>query len=313
MSDAPRAWVLNLDAEHELEARRRYTPTAHVRALVAAQRTRIQGALLRPDDVLVTEEDLGSGRAEGLEGVAWSPTPSALALLRAAGARFPDAPDVRVLRAVNARDFTVGVRAPLVRESFAKHIAARVDEALELLARPTPLGWLVRRAFGAAGRGRRRIASGAPSAAERAWLEASLRTGPLVLEPWVEVTREYTRSGLVLPDGTVRVSRPCFQATTEHGAWTRSEGAELDADLREDDARLEEAAAAAGAALAAAGYRGAFGVDSYRHRDPARPGAGDVLNPLSEINARYTMDWAVAMGPGEDTPALTLHRASQPK
>lgn len=50
-----------------------------------------------------------------------------------------------------------------------------------------------------------------------------------------------------------------------------------------------------GRALAAQGYFGAFGVDAYRHR--LLDGSGrTALNPLSEINARYTMDWALAMG-----------------
>jgi len=78
-----------------------------------------------------------------------------------------------------------------------------------------------------------------------------------------------------------------------HGAWTGTERADLDLVARDDDARLEEACAAAGAALAAAGYFGPFGIDAYHHR--ALDGAGVVLNPLSEINARFTMDWATAM------------------
>ena len=46
--------------------------------------------------------------------------------------------------------------------------------------------------------------------------------------------------------------------------------------------------------LARAGYFGPFGIDAYRHR--AQDGsARTVLNPLSEINARFTMDWALAM------------------
>ena len=59
------------------------------------------------------------------------------------------------------------------------------------------------------------------------------------------------------------------------------------------DARLEEAAARAGEALAAAGYFGPFGIDAYEHRVPG--GRERVLNPLSEINARFTMDWTTGM------------------
>jgi phosphoribosylaminoimidazole carboxylase (NCAIR synthetase) len=199
-----------------------------------------------------------------------------------------------VLQRVNARPFAAEVRVPLAGASFAKEIAATLDEARAALARPTLDGWLVRRTFGAAGRGRRRIAAGKPTAAELAWLVASLRLGALVIEPWVTVTREYTRSAWVAPSGAVTISRPCFQETTSSGAWTRTEAAERGAVSRDDDARLAEAVEAAGKALARAGYFGPFGIDAFRHRSAH----GEVLNPLSEINARYTMDFATAFDAG---------------
>jgi len=288
-----RLWVLNLDAEHELEAGRSYTPSAHLRAIVARESRRLLGNLVGPADLVLDEEvpsEAGRERLRGLPGVAWCPTPRALARLAAAGAILPAAPPAEVLRRVNARPFAAAVRAPLARASFAKHVVVSLDEALAVLARPVAEGWLVRRTFGAAGRGRRRLAAGRPDAAEQAWLRASLRLGPLVIEPWVRVTREYTRSGLVRADGSLALSRPCFQETTSSGAWTRTEPAERGAVSHADDAHLEEALAAAGAALARAGYVGPFGIDAFRHHGAQ----GEVLNPLSEINARYTMDFATA-------------------
>jgi hypothetical protein len=293
MSREPRAWVLNLDAEHELEARGRYQPTRHMLEIVARQRARLVGSLVGPGDVVLGLDD--PERARGLPGVAWSPTPRALAELSAAGALPPPAPGVDVLRAVNARPFAAAVREPLQRASFEKRVATTLECALAQLSRPAPLGWLVRRTFGAAGRGRRRIAAGRPAEAELAWLEASLRLGPLVLEPWVEVTREHTRSAFVDEQGRVTISAPCFQETTREGAWTGTELARNGELAREDDAELEAAVDAAGAALSRAGYFGPFGIDAYRHR--ALDGSGrTVLNPLSEINARFTMDWTLAMG-----------------
>lgn len=298
MDRPPRAWVLNLDAEHELEALRSYAPTDHMRAIVARQSPQLVGALVSPHDVIVTDEGLARDptlreRAHGLEGRAWSPTPRAQALLARAGALVPPAPSLDVLRRANARDFASLVRAPLARTSFEKFVALDREAVFERLAQPAPLGWLVRRTFGAAGRGRRRIASGRPSVAEIAWIDASLRFGPLVLEPWVETLREHTRSGFVGADGTVAISRPCFQSVNAHGAWTATEHAPTTEIAEGDDARLEEACAAAGSALAAVGYFGPFGIDAYHHR--SHDGYGVVLNPLSEINARFTMDWAVAM------------------
>jgi hypothetical protein len=115
-----------------------------------------------------------------------------------------------------------------------------------------------------------------------------------VIEPWVLVVREYTRSAWLHTNGELTISPPCFQSTNEHGAWTVTERAERGAVSREDDALLEGAVAAAGAALAQAGYFGPFGIDAYRHRAPGGS-ARTLLNPLSEINARFTMDWATAM------------------
>ena len=305
----PRVWVLNLDAEQELEAGRGYAPTDHLRAIVARERRRLIGTLGAPDIVLGEGEltAVERERVHGLEGLAWSPTPRALARLTAAGARPVAAPALDVLRTVNARPFAVAVRAPLAGASFAKLVVVTLEEALAALARPAADGWLVRRTFGAAGRGRRRIAAGRPTGAELAWLMASLRRGALVIEPWVQVTCEYTRSAWVTTCGEVVISPPCFQETTREGAWTRTEQAECGAVSREDDARLEEAVAVAGAALARAGYFGPFGIDAFRHKS-AR---GEVLNPLSEINARFTMDWSTAWAfpqPGTpgSSPALFL-------
>lgn len=307
VDEAPRAWVLNLDAEHELEAGLRYQPTQRIAALVRRERRRLLGELVRPGDIVLTDEHPLD--AHGYAGFAWSPTPTALARLAAAGATLAAAPALDLLREVNARAFAAALRAPLAGSSFAKQVATHLEAALEQLARPAALGWLVRRAYGAAGRGRRRIAAGVPSEAERAWLTASLRRGPLVIEPWVHVTREYTRSGWVRANGEVVISAPCFQATTPTGAWLRTEPAQRGQVARSDDLRLEEACATAGAALARAGYSGPFGIDAFRHR-PSDGSCADVLNPLSEINARYTMDWVTGMGDRREGLTQQLRNSS---
>ena len=294
MSGERRAWVLNLDAEHELEAAHRYAPTQALRAIVARERRRLIGNLVAPGDVVLGEDELDAddGRAQGLVGLAWCPTPRAIARLAAAGATVPRSPGLEVLRTANTRAFAVQVRRPLARSSFAKNVAASLDEVVARLARPATLGWLVRRSFGAAGRGRRRVAAGAPSDADRAWLVASLRLGALVVEPWVEITREYTRSGWVRPGGEVVIAPPCFQATTASGAWIETAAARRGEVPRSDDLRLQESVETAGRALADAGYFGPFGIDAFRYR----AGEREELNPLSEINARFTMDWTAGMG-----------------
>ena len=294
---AARVWVLNLDVEHELETRGSYTPSRAMRALVSRQSARLSGSLVRPGDVVLTGRETGAERAvlAGRAGLAWSPTPRALAMLEGVGARTPAAPPIEALRRVNARPFAVEVRRPLAGASFEKQVAHDLDRALELLARPAARGWLARRSFGAAGRGRLRLEAGRPMPAELDWLAASLRLGPLVVEPWVEVVREHTRSGWVEPGGRVTIAPPCFQETSPSGAWLRTETAHPGEVACEDDDALARAVETAGRALAAAGYFGPFGIDAFRHRDPLRP-TRTVLNPLSEINARFTMDWATGMG-----------------
>ena len=306
----PRAWVLNLDAEHELEAAGRYQPTARVREIVAREARRLIGPLVRPGDVVLEMDDARAGEgaraerpapdARGMPGFAWSPTPRALARLEAAGARPAPTPPLEVLRAVNARAFARAVRAPLAEASFRKDVATTLEEARALLARPAELGWLVRRGFGAAGRGRRRLATGEPTEAERAWLVASLRRGPLIVEPWVRITREHTRCAWLARDGALTILAPGFQATSASGGWLFTEPTERGALSRADDHALERAVAAAGEALAAAGYFGPFGIDAFHHLPSGLPsrlpsgrarGGRAVLNALGEINARYTMDW----------------------
>ena len=318
MSDEPRVWVLNLEAEHELEARGRFTASAHVRAIATRESQRLIGNLVRPGD-LVLDPDRSPDpevleRAAGLPGLAWCPTPNALRLLEGAGARLPHAPTAEVLRTVNARPFATAVRTPLAEQAFAKHVAHTLEESLHVLAQPASEGWLVRRTFGAAGRGRRRLRCGPPTSEELAWLAASLRLGPLVVEPWVEVLREYTRSGWVHANGDVQVAPPCFQETTATGAWKSTEAAGRGEVPRGDDAVLGRAVETAGRALAEQGYFGAFGVDAFRYRLDGR----EALNPISEINARFTMDWTVGMidAPergeprGAATPRARASRAS---
>ena len=307
MSDStPVAWVLNLDAEHELEAPRGWQPTQHLRAIVQAQAPKLLGSLVAAHDVVLDERDLTNGlrRARGLRGRAWLPTPRALKILAAAGATVDPTPGLDILQRVNRRDWATRVRAPFAEDSITKHIVLDLESALTQVSLPSERGWLVRRGFGAAGRGRRRLHSGKPDAGELAWLVASLKLGPLVIEPWMEIVREHTRSGFVRTDGSVLVSAPCFQTTTNEGAWTGTRRAAAGELTRRDDERLAQMVETVGQALAQEGYRGPYGLDAWT----ARQGDREVLNPLSEVNARFTMDWATAVAhdPLDGTPQRLL-------
>ena len=145
---APRAWVLNLDAEEELSAGRRYQPSNHLIEVVRRQAPRLLGELVREEDLVVTPEALVHdesllARTAGRVGFAWSPTPRARALLEAAGCSPTAAPDVEILREVNGRPFASRLRATFDHQSFRKDLACKLEEALALLSRPGVSEFLV--------------------------------------------------------------------------------------------------------------------------------------------------------------------------
>ena len=279
-----RAWVLNLDAEHELAARGPYTPAASLRATVARARADLIGGLVQPDEVVVDE----GTEAHGLLGFAWCPTPRALRSLERAGAVLPAAPSLAVLREVNARTFA----ARLAGGALDKHVVSNAEELEALLARQAPRpAWLVRRLFGAAGRGRRRVPPGKPTDDDARWLKAGLRDGPLVVEPWVEVELEVARHGWIEADGDVRLGAPCVQRVDARGAWCETRRAQPGELTATECAASDRAVRIAAEALVGAGYFGPFGVDAFRYR-----GEPSGFQPLSEINARFTMGWEAGMG-----------------
>ena len=96
--------------------------------------------------------------------------------------------------------------------------------------------------------------------------------------------REYGETGILgaVTDADELLTRANQQGAVEYLRMQAGGAVPLAADVR-----LEAAAAAAGYALARAGYFGPFGIDAFRHRTDR----GEVLNALSEINARFTMDW----------------------
>jgi hypothetical protein len=155
---------------------------------------------------------------------------------------------------------------------------------------------VLKRPFGFAGRGRLRVTGGVhrgDAAAER-WIEASLATGEgLQVEPWVERAGDFALHGYISAGGEPTLGHPTSQRCDAGGAWIASDRAgEAEISALERTA-LTHAAAEAADALAAAGYFGPFGVDAFRWRDP---GGALHFNPRCEINARYSMGWAVGMG-----------------
>ena len=119
------------------------------------------------------------------------------------------------------------------------------------------------------------------------------------IEPNVAIETEYALHGLVARNRALRLGVVVRQRCDARGAWLSSEpiaGVRCVADDVGD--RLVEESRRVAGALAAAGYFGPFGVDAYTYRDR---GAALCLQPRSEINARYSMGFAVGFGrPGDN-------------
>lgn len=277
------AWVLNLDAEDELSHVGAHTPTRGMRERIASLAATRLGGLLAPDDVVVWP---GEAKAPGLEGRAWCPTRWAQERLREAGARVPAAPSMEVLRRVNHRRFSFELGTFLPGSTFVT-----TEAELEAVLRHEQW-WLFKRPLGFAGRGRKRILPSRLTTEERAWLRSSLPEG-LQVEPWVERELDCGLHGFVEQDGTWRLGQLTLQQLEPTGAWRSTSLAPPGTLAAAEAQALRAEATRTAQALVAAGYFGPFGIDGYRWR--ASDGARH-FQPRSEINARYSMGWAIGMG-----------------
>lgn len=281
----PSAWVLNLDAELELECGGAYTPR---RMGEAAARARKQAAtaLLGPEDILVGDRPQ-PGCAHGYLGRAWCPTRSALARLETAGAIVPEMPAQAVLKAVNDRRFALPLQARLGLAPRPVGDAATLEQMLNsaregALLFKTPLGF--------AGRGQRCI-RGQATADDRAWLHSALAKHGLVVEPFRQLSLEVSLHGWLSPAGALKRGRPCQQWCDPRGCWLRTEPLPEGALSHPQRRALRHALEQAAEALRAAGYHGPLGIDGYLWTS----GSSTAMNPLSELNARFSMGYAMGM------------------
>jgi hypothetical protein len=285
------AWVLNLDADLELAASARkvlYTPTNAIRAAMAPHVARLAGSLIGSDDLLI-DETSAPGVARGLVGRAFCPTSRAIALLVSAGAEPERHPPQEVLREVNGRAFCASLGPTLPDAAFVRAL----DAALAVLGRTPEVAneWRVKRAFGMSGRGQRTILPSAIGDPDRAFLRAGIAEGGVMIEPNVTIVRELAVHGILDEDGAFSLGCLVTQHCDARGQWLASAPAQ-DVDPATADALFAEAHRVA-AALHGARYFGPFGLDAFVYRDKS---GTNRLQPRSEINARYSMGFAVGMG-----------------
>lgn len=281
------AWVMNLGADEEL---RRHTSGGRTPALAALDKGVLSIVAAQRD---VLDPLAQSGPIVGLDvverglvGRAFAPTPLALAALADAGARPCDAPPIEVLARVNHRGFCASLGPTLPGAAYMTDLEA-LDAAWA--AADWPGAWVVKHPHGYVGR--LRHTTHALDARTRDFARRCLdEAGGVAVEPWVDRTADFALHGFVARSGAVVVGEPTAQRCDARGAWR---GSTRDHDLEPHELRaLRDALERAADALRAAGYFGPFGIDAFRYR--VRGGA--AFHPRVEINARYTMGWAVGMG-----------------
>lgn len=288
-ADSPRiAWLLNLDADRELQdpERYRFTPLARLPHDWSARIT----DLLAPDDVLLDDaRSSPESLATDLVVQCFCPTPSALARVQALSLAPPDSPSFEVLRRVNGRAFCAELGHGLPDSDFVFDMPA-LERHLE---RASPSGrWVIKRAFSFAGREQRRIEGCALDESTRGFCRRSFARGEGVqVEPWVERLADVSLHGHLSRAGRLTSGSAREQHCDPYGrfvAVSTQQAFLTDAESAVLSAELERTAAA----LTAAGYFGPFGIDGFRYRLPDGPIA---FNPRCEINARFTMGYPRAV------------------
>jgi hypothetical protein len=284
-TDAPRiTWLLNLDADRELQDPRRYRAVA-LTSVRPDWRERMAD-LVGLDDLVLPCDEARPG-----EHVVqcFCPTTRALEQLEALGFAPPAAPAMAVLRTVNDRAFCAQLGQCLPCSSFVRDM----DALEQQLAIASPTGrYVIKRAFSFAGREQRRVHNGVLDASTRGFCERSFAGGEGVqIEPWVERLADFSRHGYLTRAGVLTIGITREQRCDEHGRFL---GVGLDAPnvLQAEADQLAQELQRVAAALTAAGYFGPFGIDGFRYR----MSDGVIgFNPRCEINARFTMGYPRAL------------------
>lgn len=292
------AWVLNLDAEFELAAGPHYTPRSRLLAQLE-QYGADACRLLGPHDVLVAAS--AGSRAQvavavdrSLIGRAWCPTARAIAALHAVGIAIEPHPALAVIRRVNHRRFAFELGGGLDAQLYVED-----RHTLDAALRKARLPLLLKRPLAFAGRGQTRVYAHARiTPKEWSWIEASLESDGLIVEPLVTPTLEVSVHGFLWRDARLELGHICVQDVSERGVFRGVRRAQAGELSQTEQRSFLAQAERVGTALAAAGYFGPFGIDGFRYRLEEEAG----FCALSEINARYTMGFVV----GFPTPPSEL-------
>ena len=276
------AWLMNLDAELELEDPRSYAPSPSMEQRIAA--------LLPTMTLLLDPGDRVIGRDEELSGtdlaLAFCPTPKACARIEKAALTPPTAPTLEQLARVNSRAFCADLGQTLPGARYVRSLAE-----LEAVLHGTPpsTSWLLKRDFGFAGRERRRVFGSELDASTLGFAKRSFaKKQGLQVEPWLDRTQDVARHGYVFASGAFMLGDPMGQRCDAHGSWQSSRALHDDELTPDERAQLERETVRVAESLVGAGYFGPFGVDGYRYLDSRERMR---FQPRSEINARFSMGY----------------------
>jgi len=296
-----RLWYMNADFETELAH-----PAGKYRRLPSFDvlNQRLAAHLLwlaRPGDALLLEQSWSeslqsearrrevelilNARAEHQESRVFTPwgwTPSAAATGERAGAIVRPVPFSTVAR-VNSKLWSHALEAELGIALQGSAVAHTFEELRVAVSRACPLAgdkWVIKSPFGFAAR--ERVLGRGPLIDEPQgrWAQRRLSRGEsLIVQPWLEVRREYGVSILIEEDGRCAIQGISDLQTNGAGTGTGYILGRPPSPHRV--AELESIALVVGGRLFKEGYFGPAGIDALEH-------AGG-LHPLLEINARYTM------------------------
>lgn len=284
-------WILNLDAELEFAALRRGSHYAPSKDLLRSMSRGMPAArtLMAAGDLELQEAQAAGLDLEGMLGRAFCPTPAVLERFRSLGVQPEAWPELSVVEQVNDRGWALKHALGPESAQFFK-ASSELEEFLG--TRPESEDWMAKRALGTAGRGQRPLRAQQLSEADGRWLLASWPMGGVLLEPRREILVEYSLHAWLERDGSLRRGQPvAFDTHSRAFATARlvSAGECLQAEIEALESSLDRTAAA----LHGAGYFGPFGIDAYTWS----PGPqARRFEPISEVNARYTLAWALGMG-----------------
>ncbi|MBI3726256.1 hypothetical protein HY251_20210 [bacterium] len=212
--------------------------------------------------------------------VPWGAAPSLVDLAKKVGARY-EPPHVDAVRKANSKAFAHELATRLGLDPPGAVLRSREEVEARLAAFRERELWVVKRAFGFAGRGH--LLGRGPSLPGngKGWLESAFSRGdPVVLEPWLEREGDLSAHFTVLRDGKVSFLGVVEMLCAKNGCYlgNRIGALALEASFRDE---LERVALRAGAELAREGYFGPAGIDAFV--------SGGRLRALVEVNARHSM------------------------